>query len=77
MVLQSPEGLVIAQAVKFPFVASNNEAENKAILFGLRLAKELSITNLELQCDSQLVATQLRGECEAKNDRMGKYLELA
>ena len=44
----------------------------------LRLAKELSVTKLEFRCDSQLVAaSQLQGEYVAKNDRMGKYLELA
>ena len=56
MVLQSPEGLSVAKAVKFAFVASNNEAEYEAVLLGLQLAKELSVTNLELRCDSQLVA---------------------
>ena len=47
------------------------------MLLGLQLAKELYVTNLELRCDSQLVASQLWGEYETKNDRMGKYLELA
>ena len=59
MILQSSKGLSIAQEVKFTFVASNNEVEYEAVLLGLRLAKELSVTNLELQCDSQLVASQL------------------
>ena len=58
-------------------MASNNEAEYEVVLLRLQLAKELSVTNLELQCDSQLVESQLRGEYEAQNDIMGKYLELA
>ena len=62
MVLLSPEGLSIAQAVKFAFTTSNNEAGYEAMLLGLRLAKELSVVNLELRCDSQFVASQLRGE---------------
>ena len=60
MVLQSPKGLSIAQAIKFTFAASNNEAKYKVVLLGLRLAKELSVMNLELRCDS-LVPSQLRG----------------
>ena len=52
MILQSPEGLSIAHAIKFAFVASNNEAEYEAVLLGLRLAKELLVVNLELRCDS-------------------------
>ena len=68
MVLQSLEGLSIAQAVKFPFTASNNEVVYEAVLLGLRLAKELSVVNFKLRCDSQLVESKLRGEYEAKND---------
>ena len=52
MVLQYLEGLSIAQAVKFLFTISNNEAEYKVVLLGLRVAKELSVMNLELNCDS-------------------------
>ena len=52
MVLQSSEGLSIAQAFKFAFITSNNEAEYEAMLLRLRLAKELSVTHLELQCGS-------------------------
>ena len=57
MVLQSSEGLSIAQAVKFTFAASNIEAEYEVVLLRLRLDKELSVTNLELQCDSQLLSS--------------------
>ena len=59
MVLQSLEGLSIAQTVKFTFSTSNNEAEYETVLLELWLAKEPSITHLELRCDSQLVASQL------------------
>ena len=34
------------------------------------MAKYLLIANIDLQCDSQLVAAQLRGMYEAKNERM-------
>ena len=59
MVLQSPEGLSIAQVVKFTFLASNNEVEYEVVLLGLRLSREFLVANLELRCDSQLVASQL------------------
>ena len=48
MVVQSLEGLSIARAVMFQFVASNNEAEYEAVLLGLRLAKELLVTSMEV-----------------------------
>ena len=52
MVLQSLKGSSIAQAVKFAVSASNKEAKYEAVLLGIRLAKELSVINLELRCDS-------------------------
>ena len=52
MVLQSLEGLMVAQAVKFSFSISNNEVEYEVVLLGLQVAKALSITSLELLCDS-------------------------
>ena len=48
MVLRTPEGPTIAQAVKLAFVVSNNEAKYEAVILGLRVAKQLSIAVLEL-----------------------------
>ena len=48
MVLQSQQGLSIAQAVKF---ASIMKLSMKRCC-GLRIAKELLVTHLELRCDS-------------------------
>ena len=36
----------------------------------------LSITSLDLRCDSQLVASHIRGEYKVKNKRMAQYLAL-
>ena len=41
------------------------------------MAKSLSVATIKLRCDSQLVASQLRGEYEAKNERMNQYLRIA
>ena len=43
---------------------------------GLRLGKELGAKNLLIQSDSKLVIGQIRGEYEAKEERMQKYLKL-
>ena len=77
MVLQSSEGLSIAHAFKVAFVVSINEAKYEVMLLGLWLVKELSVKQLELRCDSQLVASQLRVEYEAKNRRVEQYLKVA
>ena len=40
------------------------------------VVKYLSIADINLWCDSQLVAAQPRGEYEAKNKRMEQYLQI-
>ena len=52
IVLISPEGLVLEQAVRLKFSASNNEAEYEAMLIGLRTAKKLGANHLQIFCDS-------------------------
>ena len=44
--LVSPEGLVLEQAVRLKFSASNNEAEYEALMIGLRMARKLSASHL-------------------------------
>ena len=48
----------------------DNEVVYEVVLLGLRVSQPLSITILKLWCDSQLVASQIRGEYEEKNDMM-------
>ena len=52
IVLISPKGLVLEQAVRLKFSASNNEAEYEAMLIGLRTAKKLGANHLQIFCDS-------------------------
>ena len=46
---------VLRYRVQLQFPATNNEAEYKAILTGLKVEKALSARNLLLQSDSKLV----------------------
>ena len=52
----------------------NNEAEYEALITGLKLAKELGISTLQVFSDSQLIVTQVNRECEARDPSMIKYL---
>ena len=58
------------QQIMMLFSVLNNEAEFKAVFVGLRVARQLLITTIELGCDSQLVASQLRGEYMDKCEGM-------
>ena len=74
VVLVSPEELVLEQAVRLKFSASNNEAEYEALLIGLKTAERLGACHLQVFCDSQLVANQISREYQARDERMSAYL---
>ncbi|HID65836.1 MAG TPA: ribonuclease HI family protein [Aquificaceae bacterium] len=50
--------------------ATSNEAEYKALIEGLRKAKELGVKNLVVRGDSQLVINQVTGKYRVKNERL-------
>jgi hypothetical protein len=52
IVLISPEGELLEQAVRLGFDASNNEVEYEALLHGLRAARRLEADPLTIHCDS-------------------------
>ena len=59
LVLTSPEGDLIQQAIRYGFKATKNEAEYEALIAGLNLAKYMGIKKLDIRSDSQLVVNQL------------------
>ena len=63
--------------LRFRFKASNNEAEYKALIAGLKLAKERKVESLEIFSDSQLVVCQITDEYQAREKKMTAYLHKA
>ena len=76
VVITTPDGEVLKYGVQLKFSATNNEAEYKGILTGLRLGKALEVENLLVQSDSKLVIRQILEEYEAREERMQKCLKL-
>uniref|UniRef100_A0A2N9EPX2 Uncharacterized protein n=1 Tax=Fagus sylvatica TaxID=28930 RepID=A0A2N9EPX2_FAGSY len=74
IILVSPEKDKFEYAIQLHFRVINNEAEYEALLAGLKLSKNMGIKNLTVKSDSQLVIGQIKGEYEAKEDRMRKDL---
>uniref|UniRef100_A0A2N9I9Y3 Uncharacterized protein n=1 Tax=Fagus sylvatica TaxID=28930 RepID=A0A2N9I9Y3_FAGSY len=74
IILVSPEKDKFEYAIQLCFRAMNNEAEYEALLAGLKLSKNMEVKNLTVKSDSQLVIGQIKGEYEAREDRMKKYL---
>ena len=70
------DGEILKYEVRLRFPATKNEAEYEGILTGLRLGKALGVKHLLIQSDSKLVIEQIKGEYEAKEERMQKYLKL-
>ena len=74
IVLVSPEKDKFEYVIQLRFRATNNEAEYEALLAGLKLSKNMEIKSLTVKSDSQLIVGQVKGEYEAREDRMKKYL---
>ncbi|XP_076955171.1 uncharacterized protein LOC143629908 [Bidens hawaiensis] len=71
------EGQHFTYAIRLEFKSTNNEAEYEALLAGLRIAKKLEAQNLEAHVDSMLVANQIEGAYDAKDNKMASYLAQA
>jgi len=74
VILEGPNGLLIEQALRFAFKASNNQAEYEALIVGMLLAKEMGVQSLLAKRDSLLVTGQVTGEYQAKDPQMAVYL---
>nr|GEW23346.1 reverse transcriptase domain-containing protein [Tanacetum cinerariifolium] len=58
LIIMNPEGMEFTYALRFRFNSTNNEAECKALIAGLRIASQMGIQNLQANVDSKLVANQ-------------------
>jgi ribonuclease HI len=69
-VLSDPDGNVLDEATELIGVATNNVAEYRALLLGLRRARELGATEVEVVNDSELIAKQVNGAYKVKHPDM-------
>ena len=67
---------VLKYEVQLKFPVTNNEAEYEAILTRLRMARAFGPKNILLRSDLQLIIGHVKGNFEAKETRMQKYLKL-
>ena len=74
VILQSLEGDKLKHKVRLQYQTTNNEIEYEALLKRLELAKSVEAESILILGDSQLVIGQVNGTCEAKEERMKKYL---
>ena len=74
LALTSPEKVVIEKSLRLGFPATNNEAEYEALLEGMTMVQRMGGKSIKLFSDSRLVVGQVKGEFEAKDERMRGYL---
>jgi ribonuclease HI len=69
----SPLGEHMRYALRLHFPTSNNVAEYKALLCGLRIAIETGIKCLDVRGESQLVIDQVMKNASCHDDKMEAY----
>ena len=69
-VLSTPEGEVVDEAHELLGRVTNNVAEYRGLLLGLRRARELGADEVEVVNDSELVAKQVNGLYKVKHPDM-------
>jgi len=70
VVIFGEDGEVIGEIARGIGNATNNVAEYSALIEGLKMSRDLGVTDLEIFLDSELVVRQLAGEWKIKNDRL-------
>ena len=69
-VLETDDGTVLDARGEPIGVATNNVAEYRALVEGLRAAARASVDELEVVSDSELLVKQMRGEYKIKNEAL-------
>jgi ribonuclease HI len=69
-VLEAEDGTVLEARGTAIGIATNNVAEYRALVDGLRRASELGVNELEVVSDSELIVKQMRGEYRVKNEAL-------
>ena len=70
LVLISPKKLIIEKSLRLGFSVTNNEAEYKALLEGMSMVQRMGGKSAIMLSDSRLVVGQVKGELEARDERM-------
>ncbi|GJR89566.1 reverse transcriptase domain-containing protein [Tanacetum coccineum] len=75
LILIASDDVDYSYALLLNFSNSNNDAEYKALMDGLRIATKMQVKDIHAFVDSKLVASQVEGSYKAKGERMIKYQE--
>ena len=74
LVLMSSEKVIVEKSLRLDFPTTNNETEYEVLLEGMTMVQRMGEKSIKLFSDSRLVVGQVKGEFEAKDERMWGYL---
>ena len=74
LVLISPKKVIIEKSLRLGFLATNNEAEYEVLMMGIVMVQRMGGKSIKIFSDLRLVVDQVKGEFEAKDERMQGYL---
>ena len=66
--------VIVEKSLRLDFPATNNEAEYKTLLEGMAMVQRMGGKSIKLFSNSRLVVGQVKGEFDAKDERMRGYL---
>jgi probable phosphoglycerate mutase len=70
VVRDADSGAVLAECSEFIGTATNNVAEYRGLIAGLRAARDLGARSVAVRMDSKLVVEQMKGTWQVKNDAL-------
>ncbi|XP_071732455.1 uncharacterized protein [Rutidosis leptorrhynchoides] len=76
-VIRSPDGILLYRVREVLGVATNNVAEYRAMILGLRYALSKGFTNICVAGESKLVCKQIQGLWRVRNENISKWYEEA
>ena len=74
LVLVSPKKITIEKSLRLGFSTINNDDEYKTLSEGMSMVQRKDEKAVEMFLDSRLVVGQVKGDLEAKDERMQGYL---
>jgi ribonuclease HI len=74
-VLVAPSKIRTCYAARLDFSCTNNIAEYKALMLGLRKLKAMGIRRAVLKTDSQVIASHVDKSSKARDPKLEKYLD--
>ena len=74
LVLISHEKLIVEKSLRLGFSATNNEAKYEVLFEGMSMVQRIKGKSATMFSDSRLVVDQVKGELEARDERMQGYL---